>query len=262
MKLFTVLLLTLLVASCSESSPPEQEQNKLADSAPSTPLANDSIDSPQREFPILTNKNYNTVLTEYWANNPERKLRIVTNKGNIDIALSEETPIHSSTFLMLSKRDYFDDTYFTRVVPDFIIQGGSSDQEEIELKRMLIGGFNPMPEFRKNLIHQRGAVSMARHYKNNPKKRSTPYSFFIVVGRTFNEPAILGIERDHNKDFTPEEKRIYRRIGGAPHLDGEHTVFGRVTAGMDVVDAISKVKTDGQEWPIEDILIKDVVLLD
>lgn len=253
-----------MAASCSQPAAPEQQKENVSDDIQTASAADDSASSSpaKREFPILTNKNYNSVLTKYWENNLERKLRIVTNKGEIDIELYEETPIHSSTFLMLTKRDYFDGTFFTRVVPDFIIQGGSSDQDEIELKRMLIGSYNPMPEFHEGLIHERGAVSMARHYKNNPDKRSTPYSFFIVVGRTFNDPAIMGIERDHDKSFTPEEKQLYSRIGGAPHLDGEHTVFGRVTKGMDVVDEISAVEADGQEWPVEDITIIDVVVLD
>ena len=102
---------------------------------------------------------------------------------------------------------------------------------------------------------------MARQYEDNPEKLSSPYNFFIVVGRTFNTPAIMGIERDHNKSFSAEERRIYETIGGAPHLDGEHTVFGEVVSGMDVVDEISKVETDIREWPKEDIKILTVEIV-
>lgn len=257
--------LLLLCGACSSSTNEKETSDAEGTIKVDTTVAAQPVDSvsfEQPEFPTLTQENHVEILTEYWGENTERTLRLKTSKGDIDIRLSEQTPIHSATFLMLAKRDYFDETLFTRVVPKFIIQGGSSDADEIELKRMLIGSFTPYPEFHDNLIHRRGAVSMARHYKNNPEKRSTPYSFFIVVGRTFDTPAIMGIERDHNKSFDAEDRQIYKELGGAPHLDGEHTVFGEVISGMDVVDAISEVEADLSEWPKRDIVIEDVELLE
>lgn len=258
MKILHFILLVLLCACSGEpSSTTSEKNNKNAsrEAEPQEPKPSASEADSKPEETTLTAENHVEVLSNFWKNNPERKVRLITDKGTIDIRLFEKTPIHSSTFLMLTKRDYFNGTLFTRVVPEFIIQGGSSDKEELELKRMIIGSFNPEPEIRDDLIHQRGMVSMARRYKGNPDKLSSPYNFFIVVGRTFNTPAIMGIERDHDKSFTAAEKEIYRTVGGAPHLDGEHTIFGEVISGMDVVDAISKVETDIREWPIEDIAI-------
>lgn len=58
--------------------------------------------------------------------------------------------------------------------------------------------------------------------------------------------------------LTEEQRRAYTTEGGTPHLDGQYTVFGEVISGMDVVDAIQKVETDGSDRPVEDVKILSV----
>lgn len=55
--------------------------------------------------------------------------------------------------------------------------------------------------------------------------------------------------------LTPEIRAAYTEMGGTPHLDGQYTVYGRVLSGMDVVDKIEKVETDGNDRPLEDVKI-------
>jgi cyclophilin family peptidyl-prolyl cis-trans isomerase len=55
--------------------------------------------------------------------------------------------------------------------------------------------------------------------------------------------------------FTPEQLEAYSTIGGAPHLDGEYTVFGEVVEGMDVVEKLEKVKTGAADRPVEDVKV-------
>lgn len=67
---------------------------------------------------------------------------------------------------------------------------------------------------------------------------------------------------EHPFHFTPEQVKAYTTAGGTPHLDGEYTVFGEVVEGMDVVDAIQKVKTNKADRPEEDVKIKKVTVID
>lgn len=62
--------------------------------------------------------------------------------------------------------------------------------------------------------------------------------------------------------FTPEQLKAYTTVGGTPHLDGEYTVFGEVVEGMEVVEAIGRVKTARDDRPVEDVRIEKTVLMD
>lgn len=62
--------------------------------------------------------------------------------------------------------------------------------------------------------------------------------------------------------FTEEQRQAYTTVGGTPHLDGEYTVFGEVIEGMDVVDKIQQVSTNGSDRPNDDIVIKKVSIIE
>lgn len=62
--------------------------------------------------------------------------------------------------------------------------------------------------------------------------------------------------------ITDEMKQAYTTVGGAPHLDGEYTVFGEVIEGMEVIDAIEKAETDRSDRPKEDIRIVSMKIID
>lgn len=62
-------------------------------------------------------------------------------------------------------------------------------------------------------------------------------------------------------EFTKAQKQAYVTVGGAPHLDGEYTVFGEVVEGMDVVEAIGKIRTSG-ERPLQEVVVRRVKVLD
>ncbi|MCK5823011.1 MAG: peptidylprolyl isomerase [Bacteroidales bacterium] len=71
-------------------------------------------------------------------------------------------------------------------------------------------------------------------------------------------------QEEFNKNFkitfSSEQRKIYKTIGGTPHLDGSYTVFGEVVEGLDVVDKIATVKTNKKDRPLEDVVMKIKVI--
>lgn len=209
---------------------------------------------------MLGNDNALPFLETYFRENTERHIRLNTRHGSLKIKLYDDTPLHTANFLMMAKRNYFSGTEFTRIVPDFVVQGGNSEREEDEIKRLLIGNYLIPAEIHDKYPHRKGALAMARSYDNNPEKRSSAYDFYLVVGRTFNEPQLMAIEREHDMVIPEWKRSLYRETGGAPHLDGQLTVFGQVVEGMDVLDSMALTPTDERNWPLESLVMHMEVL--
>ncbi len=186
---------------------------------------------PQKKEFVLNDDNAIPFLFAYAQENKQKMVRVETDFGSFVIALSENTPYHRANFIYLTKRNYFDGTFFHRVVKDFIIQGGNSDQTSTSKKRRKIGKYLLPPDTRNGLRHHRGAVSMPSSEIENPHRLASPYEFFVV-----------------------------QQSPGAYHLDKNYTVFGYVVEGMDVVDQINSVPTDKREWPIDNIRMKVSVI--
>ena len=181
----------------------------------------------------LNDKNVMEFFLEYDKNNKENKVRIYTDFGNIDILLFKNTKFHRSNFIYLTKKNYFKNTQFYRVINDFIIQGGNSDNRIILERRKKIGKYLLPNDLNKGHRHKRGMVSMPSSLIENPYKMASPFEFFIV-----------------------------QKKSGAHHLDGDYTVFGKVINGMETVDKIAAVETDNMDWPIKNIYINKVEIIE
>ena len=180
----------------------------------------------------LSDDNVMEFFLEYDKNHKENKVRIFTDYGEIDILLFENTKFHRSNFIYLTKKNYFENTQFYRVINNFVIQAGNSDNRKISQKRKKIGRYLLPNDLNKGHTHKRGMVSMPSSLVDNPYKMASPFEFFIV----------------QKKD-------------GAHHLDGDYTVFGKVTKGMDTVDKIASRPTDNRDWPIDNVYIKKVEII-
>lgn len=250
------LVSVALIAGCGQGSDLPVEAPRAAPAQmPAEAPAPSHAPPPAPAVPVLTNANCAEVLRAYAAEHTERHVVIDTRLGQITIELFEDVPIHRANFLYKVKAGYFDATEWVRLVPDFIVQGGNSEEPLPQQLRALLGKHTLPSEFRPHHVHHRGALAMSRSYENNPNKRSASYDFYIVVGRKITPRELYQLEQD-GVDYTDEQARIYREIGGTPHLDGEHTVFGQVVDGMDVVEALSKQPTDNVNWPLERVGIK------
>lgn len=205
-------------------------------------------------YPRLDNENCEEFLLKFGAEHPENLVIIHTDLGDMEVELFEDTPIHRANFLYLIHRDYFNPTEILRVIKGFVIQGGNSDEEEPQTKRFLIGDYTLPSEIRANRIHLRGALAMSRGYENNPEKRSSSYDFYIVHGSV---PGPVQIhESKQKRAYTEEQIAAYLENGGAIHLDEEHTVFGRLVKGFDVLDRIAEVEVDKTDWPKKTIMLR------
>ena len=258
-------LLPLLIC-CNDTSNESNDRSSAQHTNLNQKIGSSDVDTTKsptisrREYPLLNNDNAVDFLKKYFKENPERNILVTTRLGSLKVRLFDDTPIHTANFLMLVKREYFNGTEFTRVVKDFVVQGGNNDSETEEIKRLLIGSYELPPEILPDHIHKKGALSMARPYEDNPEKMSSPYNYFFVEGRTFNEPQLLALERDHGMKIPGWKRKIYGTIGGAPHLDGQHTVFGEIYEGLDVLKSLSEVKTDGSDWPLDPLVVKMEVI--
>ena len=217
-----------VVISCSSPKQPKKPQGTIVAASATKPVQKPV--EKKSDLP-LTAETAIPFLQRYAAENPENKVRIETPLGSFDILLFDQTPYHRANFILLAKQKYYDGTYFHRVVPEFIIQGGNSDNYDTGHKRRKIGKYLLPPDTRNGLKHHRGVVSMPSSEIENPHKLASPYEFFIV-----------------------------HQSPGAYHLDGNYTVFGKVIRGMEVVDAINALPTDKREWPLTNMRMRVTVL--
>ncbi|MEP2169715.1 peptidylprolyl isomerase [Polaribacter sp.] len=235
MRFVLLCLIPLLFLNCEDKKTEPKKTSKIVQntSEEKKEAKKDSVIEPEREYPFLTDDNAMEFFLEYEKHNKENKVRITTDFGEIDILLFNETKFHRANFIFLTKQSYFDNTQFYRIVNNFIIQGGNTDDAKVKRKRKKIGKYLLPKDTKRGFKHHRGAVSMPSGAIKNPYKLASPYQFFIV----------------QKKD-------------GAYHLDGDYTIFGKVIRGMDVVDEIAKQETDNAEWPLHNVYIKKVEIIE
>ncbi len=94
----------------------------------------------------------------------------------------------------------------------------------------------------------------------NPQKRSSGSQFYIVQGSPVDDRILDLVEARNGISYSPEQREMYKEVGGTPQLDMEYTVFGRVVQGLDVIDKIAAVRTDGADRPEEDVRMQITVV--
>ncbi len=153
---------------------------------------------------------------------PNRYAVIETNMGTMKIELYEQrAPITTKNFIDLTNKGFYDGLIFHRIIDGFMIQGGDPDGT---------GGGGPgytiKDEFHPELTHDsKGILSMA-----NAGPDTGGSQFFITLDAT-------------------------------PHLNNKHAVFGKVVEGMEVLDAIGKVKTGANDKPVEPVTMNKITIV-
>ena len=161
---------------------------------------------------------------------PEKEVVMVveTTMGTVEFKLYNETPRHRDNFIKLADEHFFDGLLFHRVIDGFVIQGGDPNSRNAEPGQMLGDGdldYRVPAEIRvdQGIICKKGSILAAREGDDvNPNRESSATQYCFMMGPS-------------------------------PHLDGAYTLFGEVTEGMDVLDAIQTVATDEYDRPLEDV---------
>ena len=163
----------------------------------------------------------------------EPEFIIETTHGTMKVKLYGKTPQHRDNFAKLVSEKYYDGIRFHRVIEGFMIQTGDPySRDTAMIDRWGTGGpdYTVPAEFIAEYGHKKGAIAAARKGDMaNPKKASSGSQFYIV-----------------------HDPNVCRQ------LDGQYTVFGEVTEGLEVIDAIASVDTDRYDRPYEDVIILSI----
>lgn len=223
------IIFSLLIVGCNEKTNKQDitKESKTSEKLVEKKKAEPKINIVKKEWDSITSKTAIDFLIAYHENHKENTVLVKTRMGNIQVKLYDDTPLHRANFLFLSEVGYFNHTCFHRVVPDFIVQGGNSERPQALRIRNKYENYTIPPEFRPQRKHKYGALAAAREWENNPSKKSNPFEFYFIQAKE-----------------------------GAHHLDGEHTVFGEVIAGFNVLDKLAQIKTGRDQWPLQDVYME------
>ncbi len=148
-----------------------------------------------------------------------------TTYGRIVVDLYEEaTPLHAANFKKLMHSGELKNTYFHRIVPNFVVQGGDPNTKNESREDDGLGSIGERLPAEIGQLHLRGTVGAARD--NNPAKASSGSQFYFC-------------------------------LANLPQLDGNYTVFGKVVEGMNNIDRMAQVARDARDNPLQSIYITE-----
>lgn len=145
-----------------------------------------------------------------------------TNQGDFTVELfADKAPITVENFISLAKDGFYDGTIFHRIIADFMIQGGDPTGTG------------------------RGG-----------SKQTIPDEF--GPGLDFSQPGVLAMA---NAGPNTGSSQFFVTVVPTPWLQNHHSIFGKVVENYDVVEKVSKVKTDWSDKPLEDVVLNTVEIV-
>lgn len=239
-KVWAVVIGSLVLTGCGQLSSDdailkekvaEEEKNKnsgyISDLMDTKEQANKNVQNAMDQ----ENKKINEALDEGTTDYVQKYTAAVleTNLGKIKVKFyNADSPKTINNFLQLADQKFYDGTKFHRVIKDFMIQGGDPNSKDDDWSDDGMGGpgYKFADEFNAHKL-VRGSLAMA-----NSGPNTNGSQFFIVTAEA------------------------------TPWLDGKHTNFGEVIEGLDIVDKIENAKVGANDHPLEDIVVKNITLLE
>ncbi len=195
-------------------------------------------------------------IVNYTAPEDGEEVLVMTIKDHGDVKIKlfpDEAEKGVENIIGLAKKGYYDGLTFHRVIKDFMIQGGdplgNGTGGESLWGEKFDGGTS------EHLIHAAGAVA----YANSTGPTTNGSQFYIVTGEKLTDSDIQMYDEAGYK-ASEEAQEIYKEDGGVLYLDGGYTVFGQVYDGLDIIFDIQNVETDGNDKPLEDVIIEKITV--
>ncbi len=179
---------------------------------------------------------------------------IETKYGNVRIKLfPNSAPKTVENFIKLANESFYNGTKFHRVIQDFMIQGGDPLSKD-DTKKDQWGSGGPDYKFTDEINPWGLGVDDATIKANQDQG----YVYDRKLNSIKNTPGSVamansGPNTNGSQFFIITEK-------DQPHLDGKHTVFGKVVTGMDIVEKIAAVEVDNNDQPKEDVVIDKITI--
>jgi peptidyl-prolyl cis-trans isomerase B (cyclophilin B) len=185
-----------------------------------------------------------------------------TSEGDITLELNADAaPKTVTNFAMLAKTGYYDALTFHRVIPDFMIQGGDPNGNGTGGESVFGGSFEDEINADSYDLHKRMLSDEIQGQQLPPElQKATVKDYLTLQGYRFNDDlksipmdrgAIAMANRGPNTNGS--QFFIVQKDGGTSWLEGKHTVFGTVTDGMDIVDAIANTESGAGDQPVTPI---------
>ena len=232
---FKLILLSCLASAvfiygCGDKKTDTTDTKKDNTTQTQTQNQNQTTQNNTQKTDTMQNKK-DTTKTSDTKESGSNTVVLKTNMGDIEIELfAGDAPQHVANFKKLAINGFYNGTTFHRVISGFMIQGGDPNSKDSDKSNDGVGGPGYTIPAEIKAKHEKGSVAAARLGDQvNPKKESSGSQFYIVTGN-------------------------------ASHLDGQYTVFGKVTKGMDVALKIDKVKVDAGDNPTDKVVIEKVTI--
>jgi cyclophilin family peptidyl-prolyl cis-trans isomerase len=204
------------------------EQN-VSSNTLATSQATDAQTPPEQNSPVVTPPEQKTTTITKPKTTTVKGVTLTTNKGTITIELDGvNTPNTAMNFAKLVQAGFYDGIKFHRVIKGFMLQGGDPlTKDDAQMAAWGTGG--PGYKFEDEI---------------KPTNRNLPMTLSMA-----------------NSGPNTNGSQFFINVQDNSFLDSKHTVFGRVTAGMDVVTAIENVKTVPGDRPVDPVIIEKAVLI-